>query len=216
MKNKDIAIVGAGGFGKEVKMLIDGINKQKSIYNLIGFYDDGLEKGTKVNGCPVLGQVCDINNYQNDLAITVAVGDPVLKLKLLNKINNPFVTYPTLIHPTVIIGEDSVSIGEGCILLPGNMLTVNINIGCYVSMHLNCTVGHDTKIDDYCSFMPGVNVSGEVVIGEGVYAGTGASIINQMKIGRWTIIGAGAVVSSSLPEKCTAVGVPARPIKFND
>jgi acetyltransferase-like isoleucine patch superfamily enzyme len=35
-----------------------------------------------------------------------------------------------------------------------------------------------------------------------------------MKIGNETIIGAGAVVSRTLPDNCTAVGVPAKPIKF--
>jgi serine acetyltransferase len=33
-----------------------------------------------------------------------------------------------------------------------------------------------------------------------VYVGTGAKIINQLEIGKQTIIGAGAVVSKTLPE----------------
>ena len=53
-------------------------------------------------------------------------------------------------------------------------------------------------------------------IGEGVYVGTGAKIINQLEIGEYTIVGAGAVVAKTLPAKCTAVGVPAKPIKFHD
>jgi len=76
-------------------------------------------------------------------------------------------------------------------------------------------VGHDTKIDDYCSFMPSVNISGEVNIAKSVYVGTGAKIINQVEIGEGTIVGAGAVVSKSLPANCTAVGIPAKPVKFN-
>ena len=63
--------------------------------------------------------------------------------------------------------------------------------------------------------MPTVNISGEVTIGEGVYVGTGAKIINQLEIGKNTIVGAGAVVAKSLPADCTAVGVPAKPIKYH-
>ncbi|HAV03288.1 MAG TPA: acetyltransferase, partial [Chryseobacterium sp.] len=74
---------------------------------------------------------------------------------------------------------------------------------------------HDTIIKDYCSFMPSVNISGEVTIEQGVYAGTGTKIINLLEIGENTIIGAGAVVSKSLPANCTAVGIPAKPIKFH-
>jgi len=63
--------------------------------------------------------------------------------------------------------------------------------------------------------MPSVNISGEVELEKGVYIGTGAKIINQLKIEENVIVGAGAVVSKSLPKNCTAVGVPAKPIKIN-
>lgn len=63
--------------------------------------------------------------------------------------------------------------------------------------------------------MPTVNISGEVIVNEAVYVGTGAKIINLLEIGENTIVGAGAVVSKSLPANCTAVGIPAKPIKFH-
>ena len=63
--------------------------------------------------------------------------------------------------------------------------------------------------------MPSVNISGEVDINQSVYVGTGAKIINQLSIGENTIVGAGAVVAKSLPANCTAVGIPAKPIKFH-
>ena len=60
-----------------------------------------------------------------------------------------------------------------------------------------------------------MNISGEVKIEEGVYVGTGVKIINRLNIGNWTIVGAGAVVSRNLPACCTAVGIPAKPIKYH-
>lgn len=212
----NIAIIGAGGFGREVKMLIDQINQKSKIYNFIGFFDDGLEQGQLVNDFPVLGSVEDINAIQERLAIVCAIGMPTLKKKLLDKISNQHISFPTLIHPNVIIGEDNVEIGHGCIICAGNLITVDIKIGNHVIFNLGCTVGHDTIIKDYCSFMPSVNVSGEVTIEEGVYVGTGAKIINQLTIGTYTIVGAGAVVYKALPANCTAVGIPAKPVKFHD
>ena len=64
--------------------------------------------------------------------------------------------------------------------------------------------------------MPGINVSGEVELEEGAYVGTGAKIINQITVGQNSTIGAGAVVSKSIPSNCTAVGIPAKPIKFHE
>jgi len=213
---KRIAIFGAGGFGREVHMLIQQINKTKQTYEFIGYFDDGVAKGSLVNDYPVLGGKKELNEWTESLSIVYAVGDPMTKRRIVENVNNDNLSYPTLIHPSVLIGDMNYnSIGEGCIICAGNIITVNIKIGKHVILNLSCTTGHDTVIGNYCSFMPTVNISGEVNIDEYVYVGTGAKIINQIKIGENTIIGSGAVVSKSLPPDCTAVGIPAKPIKFH-
>lgn len=214
---KDIAIFGVGGFGREVLALIKDINKVKPTWNIVGFFDDGYEKGLTINGYPTLGTAEDLNKWDKEIAIAISIGNPVIKKKILDKIHNPQVSYPTLIHPTAWIGDDDfVEIGKGCIICAGNLITTNIKIQDFVILNLGCTVGHDTVIKDYSAFMPSVNISGEVTIGEGVYVGTGVKIINQLEIGDYAIIGAGAVVAKSIPPRCTAVGVPAKPIKFHE
>lgn len=213
---KKIAIIGCGGFGREVHMLINQINARKEQYEFIGYFDDGYTKGELFNNFPVLGSVADINTIDYPLSIVSAIADPKTKMKLLNIIANNNIEYPVLIHPNALVGEkEFVKIGEGSIITAGVIITVNINIGKHVILNLSCTVGHDTNIGDYSSFMPTVNISGEVEIEKCVYVGTGAKIINQLTIGENTIIGAGAVVAKSLPANCTAVGIPAKPIKFH-
>lgn len=212
-----IAIFGAGGFGREVQMLIEQINKDKIRYNFIGFFDDGVEKGTIINGFPVLGGIYELNDFLSELYVVFAIGTPKIKRKIISKINNLNIKYPILVHPNVLCGaNDFLEIGEGSIICAGTIITVNISIGKHVILNLGCTVGHDTFLGNYSSFMPSVNISGEVQIGEAVYCGTGAKIINQIKIGENTIIGAGAVVSKDLPANCTAVGVPAKVVKFHE
>lgn len=213
---KKIAILGAGGFGREVKTIIDAINKINPTYDFIGFFDDGIEKGLLVNNYDVLGGISDINKYDEDLSIVVCIADPKIKKKVISKINNSHIDFPSIIHPKASITDEFVTIGKGCIVCEGTIITCNIEIKDFIILNLMCTVGHDTVIEDYCSFMPSVNISGEVKIEQGVYVGTGAKIINLLDIGENTIVGAGAVVSKSLPANCTAVGIPAKPIKFHD
>lgn len=212
---KNIVIIGAGGFGREVKTLIDSINNQTPTYRFLGFYDDGFKKGQIINGCPVLGGILDINVINIQCSVVIAVGDPQTKQGLYEKIKNSNVDFPNIIHPNVLLSDDFVEIGMGNIICASCIITCNINIKDFVILNLMCTVGHDTIISSFSSFMPSVNISGDVLIHEKVYVGTGAKIINQLEIGANTIVGAGAVVSKSLPENCTAVGIPAKPIKFH-
>ncbi|WP_417873721.1 acetyltransferase [Xanthomarina gelatinilytica] len=210
---KDIVIIGAGGFGREIKVLIDDINKIRPTFNFLGFYDDGIEQGTLINGFKVLGDIAAVNAVSSSIQVVIAIGAPNIKRKVIEQLENSNIEYPVLIHPSVICSDDFVSIGKGSIICAGNILTCNIEIQDFVILNLMCTVGHDTIIKKYASFMPSVNISGEVIIHEGVYVGTGAKIINQLEIGENTIVGAGAVVSKSLPPNCTAVGIPAKIIK---
>ncbi len=213
---KKIAIFGAGGFGREVHFLINQINAARQTYEFIGYFDDGIDKGSLVNDYPVLGGIKELNAWKESLSLVLAIGDPKTKKKIVDEISNSTIAFPVLIHPNVLIGDMKYnSIGEGSIICAGNIITVNINIGRHVILNLSCTTGHDTNIGDFCSFMPTVNISGEVEIAKCVYVGTGAKIINQLTIGENTIIGSGAVVSKSLPSNCTAVGIPAKPIKFH-
>jgi sugar O-acyltransferase (sialic acid O-acetyltransferase NeuD family) len=212
---KNIVIVGAGGFGREVKFLIDEINKSEIKFKILGFYDDNFETGIFVNGIKVLGKISEINLISEKTGVVFAIGNPLIKEQIISSIKNPNLFFPTLIHPNVIISTDDVTIGHGCIICAGTIITCNIKIEDFTILNLSCTVGHDTTIGKYSSFMPSVNISGEVIIENKVYVGTGAKIINQLTIGENSIIGAGAVVSKDIPKNCTAVGIPAKPIKFH-
>jgi acetyltransferase-like isoleucine patch superfamily enzyme len=59
-----------------------------------------------------------------------------------------------------------------------------------------------------------VHIAGNVSIGECVEIGVGTKVIQGKSIGDNSIIGAGAVVVRDIPANCTAVGVPAKPIKI--
>lgn len=208
---KDIVIIGAGGFGREVAWLIEDINKVSEEWNIVGFVDDNETiLGEVINGYKVVGNVEWLKRQK--LNVVNAIGDPIIKQKMINRLEGSKNQYPVLIHPSVIF-SDKVTIGEGSIICAGNIITVDVEIGRHVIINLSCTIGHDAIIGNYTTILPGVNVSGFAKIGECSSIGTGTAIIQHVTIGHNTIIGAGSVVIKDLPADCTAVGVPARPIK---
>ncbi len=209
----DIVIVGTGGFGREVAWLIEDINREKKSWNLLGFVDNTLEVGAEINGYKVLGNDQWLCNQE--LNVVIAIGSSTIRKKIVQELKNSKNKYPTLIHPSVIKSNDC-EIGEGTIVCAGSIITVDVKIGNHVVVYLQCTICHDTIIKDYVTILPGVNVSGNVIIEHCTSVGAGSVIIQGIEVGENTIIGAGSVVVKNLPSECTAVGSPARPIKFNN
>lgn len=209
----DIIIIGAGGFGREVAWLIEDINIKKETWNILGFVDDSTEPvGTLVDGYKVIGNI-DWLKEQNCYAI-LAIGNSKIKQNIVAKLEGSEIKYATLVHPSVISSSRN-TLGEGSIICAGSILTVNVKVGKHVIINIDSTIGHEAKVGDFSTILPSVNISGAVVIGECVSVGTGTAIIQGINIGNNTIIGANATVVKDIPESCTAVGSPAKPIKFH-
>ena len=213
---KDLIIIGASGFGREVAWLVERINKKEQIWNIVGFMDDNEKiQGTIINGYRVVGKTTDVMMFPEAFYVC-AIGSSKIREKIINRVSeiNPNIKFGTVIDPSVEM-SDLVTIGEGTIICAHTIITVNITIGNHVIINLDCTVGHDAVIGDFVTMYPSVNVSGITQIGQYTELGTGMQIIQGKCIGDNTIIGAGAIVVKDIPANCVAVGSPARPIKIN-
>jgi len=69
MSVKNIAIIGAGGFARELLILIQHVNNHEKRWNFVGFYDDNIAKGTIISGFKILGSIDEINIYNKELAL---------------------------------------------------------------------------------------------------------------------------------------------------
>ena len=212
---KDLIIIGASGFGREVAWLVERINKVDPTWTLLGFIDDNESlQGETVNQYPVLGRTEDVVRFP-DAYFVCAVGASKIRERIIERVKtyNPCIRFGTVIDPSVEM-SNLVTIGEGTIICAHTIITVNIRIGSHVIINLDCTVGHDAILHDFVTLYPSVNVSGITEIGRCSELGTGMQIIQGKTVGDYSIVGAGAVVVKDIPSGCTAVGSPAKPIKF--
>ena len=210
---KNLIIIGASGFGREVMWLVGRINSVNPEWNLLGFLDDNEEiQGNTINGYQVIGTTADINHF--DSYYVCAIGASSIREKVIQKVLNinPSAKFATLIDPSVEISEFS-SIGEGTVICAHTILTVNVEIGRHVIINLDCTIGHDAVLQDFSTLYPSVNISGNVHVGYGAELGTGTQVIQGKTIGEKSIIGAGSVVIRDITAKGTYVGVPTRIVK---
>jgi sugar O-acyltransferase (sialic acid O-acetyltransferase NeuD family) len=169
-----------------------------------------------VNGYPILGGLDWLRRHNsNDLGCVCAINACETRRQVVERLQEIGVNFYNAIHPSVIMSE-FVEMGTDVIICAGSILTVNIKIGDHVHINLNSTIGHDAVIGSYCTINPTVKINGNNHLGEGVYVGTGATFIQQVSVGSWSTIGAGAVVTVDIPEKVTAVGVPAKVTRSKD
>lgn len=97
--------------------------------------------------------------------------------------------YFTFIHPTAQLISDDIIIGEGSFIGSNSIITCNVEIGSHAILNRGNHIGHDCRIGDYFSAMPGSIVSGNVTLGNKVYLGTNSSIREKITICDNVIIG---------------------------
>lgn len=208
---KDLVIIGAGDFGREVAALVANINEIKKQWNFKGFVDDSLV-GKTVEGFEILGKIDALFDMDPIPYVVISVANPRVKKDIAEELLINNVPLATLVHPSVI-KSGQVEIGGGSIISAGTIFAINIKVGIHCILNLGCRIGHDTTIGDYSSCMPGTNLAGKVKVEKGCYFGLNACVINGLEIGEWSTIGAGAAVVKDIPSCSLAVGVPAKVIK---
>lgn len=212
MKQK-VVTIGAGGFGREVLDIFEADNEKRAAWKILGFIDDNPEiQGQRIRGYPVLGGVDWFSSEAKNVKTVIAVGDNRVRKKIAQKVTDYGGKFCNIIHPSVIM-TPHVKLGEGIIIAAGCILTNNIRIQDHAIINLDVTIGHDTVIENFVNLNPGVHINGNNRVIEGAYIGSGAVTLQNITIGKWSIVGAGAVVATDIPEKVVAVGVPAKPIK---
>lgn len=211
---KDIAIYGAGGFGREIACLLRHINREDSPqWNLVGFFDDGKEPGSETSYGTVLGGIEELNSYRRPLAVVIAIGTPSTIRLIREKITNPLVCFPNIIAPNVLFFDrESTIMGQGNILTFGCRLSCNTRLGDFNVLNGCVSFGHDVSIGDYNVMMPETRLSGEVTVGNQNLFGGRSFVAQQVRIGSETTIGAGSIVLRRTKDNSLYLGNPAKRI----
>lgn len=213
---KDIAIFGAGGFGREVACLIQRINEKEPTWNLIGFFDDNETKwGTHNEYGVILGGMKELNAWNKELSIAIGIGSPNTVNAIVNQIHNEHIDFPNLLDPTVIISDPkNYKIGIGNIFTTNCIISIAVQVGDFNTFNNNTVLGHDDVVGSFNSFMPNVNISGGVIIGDKNFFGVKSTVLQYLKIGNNTTIGGNALVIRNTKDGYLYIGNPAKKVEL--
>ena len=209
---KDIAIYGAGGYGREIACLINRINKaQPNTWNFIGFFDDDEKVwGTRNEYGKVLGGMNALNLWDKTLSVVLAIGNPCVLELLVSKIYNEKIIYPNIIDPNVeFMDIERVEMGEGNVICMRSTISTNVKFGSFNLLNVAVGVGHDASFGDYNVVMPNVNISGGVKIGNSNLFGVKSTILQYLKIGDRVKIGACSLLMRNAKSDNLYFGIPA-------
>ena len=202
--NNQLMVFGAGGHAKVVvdcieaqgKYMTSEILDDEEVLQFIGNYKVNLRNKN--------------SNYDSFNAI-VAIGNPIHREQVVNQLKSNFIM---TIHPSAIVSKHA-QLGEGCQVFAAAVINAGAIIGNHSIINTGAIVEHDCELGDYVHIAPNATLGGNVKVGTKAHIGIGATIIQNITIGKNAIIGAGAVVLDDIPDNCTAVGIPAKPIKFH-
>jgi sugar O-acyltransferase (sialic acid O-acetyltransferase NeuD family) len=190
------------------------MNRKDKHFDILGFVDEDEQKwGQSICDLPVLGGLEWISaNLSSDLVTVCGIGNTLIRSHIIGKCRRIGTRFATLIHPSVQMSR-YVEVGDGVVICAGCVVTTQVQLKNHVYLNSNCTVAHDTLLEQYVNCAPSCNISGDVHLQEGAHLGTGVQVIPGRTVGKYTTVGAGAVVIRDLPSWSVAVGVPAKVIK---
>lgn len=209
---KNLVIIGAGGFAREVYWHSQMASGFDSEWTIKGFLDGDVkltaEEYAKLPGdVTMLG---DVDSYEilPDDVFTCAVGTPEVRKKLIEKILARGGEFINIISEYAHIFP-AAKIGRGVIIGLDNGISDHVELGDFSIMNNVSYLGHDVKVGKYTCIMSHVDVGGGAQIGDEVFIGSHATLLPKAKVGNGAYVGTGSVVLKKVNAGAKVFGNPA-------
>jgi sugar O-acyltransferase (sialic acid O-acetyltransferase NeuD family) len=210
-------LVLVGAANPETIRMIHAVTRASPDVSVHGFIDnDPQKRGTTFYGYPVFGGVDCVPDLVGDDVVFVNLITGSLKARY--RVTRDVITgggrLANFIHPSVDL--TMTTFGLGNYVQEQVIVQAGVVVGDNSSIHMGALIGHETTIGNTVFIAHAVSVSGSCRIGDGCFIGTNATILPRLTIGKWSTIGAGAVVVRDVPDYAVVVGNPARVIRTDE
>lgn len=194
--------------------MIKAVSATNREFKVRGFLDNDPKKiGSDFHGLPVISGTSDVDPalIESCVFVNLITRDMATRKQTTDDLLNQGASFFNFIHPTVNL--DLTTLGQGIYVQDQVILQAGVSVGDNSSLHIGALVGHESQIGSSCFVAHGCNLSGFTMLEEGVFFGAGVTTVPRVKVGKWSIVGAGSVVTKDIPPYSVAVGNPARVIK---
>jgi sugar O-acyltransferase (sialic acid O-acetyltransferase NeuD family) len=93
------------------------------------------------------------------------------------------------------------TVGDNCFILEDNVIQPKVTIGNNVTLWSGNHIGHHSIIRDHCFISSHVVISGNCDIGDNCFLGVNSALRDNVKLGRYVVVGSGALVMKDCEER---------------
>lgn len=209
-KGKSILLLGGGGHCKSVLCAL----LSTAEYDRIGIVE--TTPGGELLGVPVVGTDDDLPQlaqvYSAAFITVGSLGDIRRRKRLWSLACKIGFTFPNIIDISATVSPFA-ALGRGIFVGKRAVVNAGAAIGDCAILNTGCIVEHDDDVGAFSHIAPGAVLGGNVRIEEDTHVGSHGVVLQGVTIGPGCIVGAGSVVTKSLPGYIVAYGNPCKEVR---
>jgi sugar O-acyltransferase (sialic acid O-acetyltransferase NeuD family) len=202
------------GSAGHAKVLDESIRRQGG--RIVALFDNSPQASSSLADVPLIGGADafpawvaarpDRHELFGLVAIGGARGRDRLALQLL--LARHGLRLEPLLHPQSFVADNAV-LGPGSQVLALALVAADARIGAACIINHKASIDHECQLADGVHVAPGATLCGCVTVEAHAMIGAGAVVLPRLRIGRDSIVGAGAVVTRDVPDGVIVAGNPA-------
>ncbi len=209
---KNLLIIGAGGFGREMFAAAREACGFGEGFRIKGYLDGNPHALDGFDGYPSIIGSSESYVIEEDDVFVTALGNVDARKRCAEMIESRGGCFIPIIHRSASLGPNVV-VGEGAFIAHNVVLTADVKIGRHACVFHGSVIGHDTRLGDFSHVYSLVSIGGGVSVGERASVFPGARIVPRISIGNGATVGIGSAVIRSVDPGITVFGVPAQRLR---
>lgn len=213
---KRLLIVGGHGSGEVAMYVFQDYNTVNNEWIIEGFLSDVKHPGEQLGKYKIIGTTEEVVDYVNKgyyihYALHFHAKKKYERVNKFKNLNIPLEANASVVHPQAYINP-TTKIGYGVSISPFAYTSISTEVGNFVHIYPHATLSHGSAVKDFCTIAVHAVVGSRDILEDGVHAGVNSSIREDLKIGRYSIIGMGASVIKDVEDFSIVAGNPAKKI----
>jgi sugar O-acyltransferase (sialic acid O-acetyltransferase NeuD family) len=214
---KRLVVVGGHGSGEMAMAVFDASNELTEEWEIGGFLSDIGDPGEYLGRHQILGGTDEVNDYADrgyhiHYALHLNAKKKYDRVEHFRSLGIPVEALATAVHPKAHI-EPSVTIGNNVVACAYAGTSFGATVNDHVHLYSYSYLGHDSLIGEFATITAHSVVGARVTAEEGSHIGLNSTIREDVRVGRYAIVGMASAVLKDVEPFQIVGGNPARPLR---